>query len=160
MGKIKKKVKLRHLWRDAAIFLGCLAALILAGRYLVFSSIQIANYFRIPAYFIALTIIGIGTTLPDLAIEMKAVLRKHASLGLGDLLGSLTIELTFFLGILALIKPLQINLLQAWNAMLWLALAITFIMIVLKKKALTWKHGIALLGIFAAFMIIEIIKIA
>lgn len=158
LGKLKKKVKLRHLWTDSAIFLGCLAALILAGRYLVFSSVQLANYFNIPAYFIALTIIGIGTTLPDLAIELKAVLKKHGSLGLGDLLGSLTIELTFFLGMLAIFHPLEINLAQAWNAMLWLALAITFVMIVLKKKTLTWKHGIVLLSIFTAFLVIEIVK--
>ena len=77
---------------------------------------------------------------------------------LGDLLGSLTIELTFFLGLIALIKPLTINLWQVFNAMFWLAAAITFIMIILKKKAFTWKHGIVLLGIFAGFLTLEIVK--
>jgi len=159
LGKLKKNVKLKHLWRDSAIFLGCLVALILSGRYLVFSSVNIAHYFSISPYFIALTIIGIGTTLPDLAIELKSIFKKHASLGMADLLGSLTMELTFFLGILALFKPLQINITTTLNAMFWLAACITLIMIVLKRRTITWKHGVALLSMFCAFFVIELLHI-
>lgn len=159
LGKLKKNVKLKHLWRDSAIFLGCLVALILSGRYLVFSSVNIAHYFNISPYFIALTIIGIGTTLPDVVIMLKSVIKKHENLGTGDLLGSLTMELVFFLGLMALIKPIPINLIESLNAMFWLVSAITLIMIVLKRRTITWKHGLALLAMFAAFFVIELFQL-
>lgn len=160
LGKIKKDVKLKTIWRDMAIFLGALAALLLAGRWLVFSSVQLANQFNIPPYFIALTVIGVGTTLPDLSVELKSIFSKHASIGLGDLLGSLMLEMLLFFGLLALFKPLTVNLSQVALSLAFLAATITLVMFWMNKKALTWKHGIALLGIYALFMTLEVLKIA
>lgn len=157
-GKIKKDVKIQHIWRDVLIFLGCFAALILAGRWLVFSAMQLSNYFGVPAYFIALTVIGVGATMPDLAVEIKAVFKKHASIGMGDLLGSLTIEMLLFLGLVAMFFPLNTNLAQNFNAFLFLAASITIIMFWMNKKALTRKHGLVLLAVYLVFISIEIMR--
>ncbi|HLF55004.1 MAG TPA: sodium:calcium antiporter [Candidatus Nanoarchaeia archaeon] len=159
LGKIKKSVRFKTIWKDVFIFLGCFAALMLSGTWLVFSSIQIAKYFNIPAYFIALTVIGIGTTIPDLSVELRSLYRKHASIGLGDLLGSLIIELILFFGLVAIIKPIAVDISQAMNSVIFLALAITTIMFWMNKKKLTWKHGLILLGLYAVFIAIEIYKI-
>ena len=157
-GRIKKQVKFKNIWRDAFIFLGCFVALLLAGRWLVFSSVQLANAFGIPAYFIALTVIGIGTTMPDLAVGLRSVFRKHASFGIGDLLGSLMIDLLLFFGVLALVKPLTINISQVLNAFIFLTLAITFVMWLMRGKSINWKHGLVLISLFAVFITIEVVK--
>lgn len=159
IGKIKKNVKLKHIWRDALIFLGCLAALLLSGRWLVEGSVKIADYFALPEYIVGLTILGIGVTIPDFAIEIKSLFKKHANIGLGDLMGSLMVEMLLLLGLLALFKPLTINLAQAMNALIFLALTITIVMYWMNRKHLTWKHGVVLLSIYAAFMAIEIWKV-
>jgi cation:H+ antiporter len=159
LGRIKKNIQFKNIWRDALIFLGAFAALMLAGRWLVFSSVQIANYFQLPTYFIALTVIGIGTTIPDVAIELKSLFKAHASIGLGDLLGSLIIELLLFFGLVALFKPITINLAQAANAIFFLVLSITLMMFWMNKKELTWKHGAAFLTLYLAFLAVEIYKI-
>ncbi len=159
LGKMKKNVKLKSLWQDAFVFIGCLAAVLLAGRWLVFSSVTLANHFGIPAYFIALTIIGIGTTMPDIAVELRSVFKKHQAIGLGDLLGSLMIEFLLFFGILSIIKPLKVNVLTVLNALFFLALSITTLMIIMRKNQLTWKHGLLFLAYFTAFIAIEIWKI-
>src|SRR5574341_573421 len=158
-GHIKRQVEFKNIWRDAAIFMLALAALILAGRWLVFSSIQIASYFNVPAYFIALTIIGIGTTIPDFAVEIRSLFKAHANIGLGDLLGSLMIELLLFFGIVAVITPIKVDMAQALNAMIFLALGITVVMFWMNKKQLTWKHGLAFLALYAIFLAIEIYKV-
>ena len=155
LGKLKKNVKLKTIWRDATIFLGCLLALMLSGKWLVFSAINIAHAFSIPAYFIALTIIGIGTTLPDIAVELRAI-NKHPSIGMGDLLGSLMIELLLFFGIVALISP--IPLAHAGNALFFLATAISLLVLWLDQE-LTWKHGLAFLTLYFLFLAIEIWKV-
>ncbi len=159
LGHIRKNVQLRTVWKDAVIFMLALAALLLAGRWLVFSSVQIANYFNIPAYFIALTVIGIGTTIPDFAVEIKSLRKQHTSIGLGDLLGSLMIELLLFFGIVSLIRPIQVNILQVMNALIFLSGLITIMMFLLKRKALTWKHGIFFLCCYLAFLLVEILII-
>ena len=159
LGKLKKNVKLTTIWQDAAIFLGCLVALMLSGRWLVFSTVNLADYFYVPPYFAALTVIGIATTLPDMAVEFRAEKRKHASLGMGDLLGSLAIELLLFFGIVALISPIPIDLQEAGNAFFFLAAAISLLIFWLKKKAITWKHGLVFLGLYAAFLAIEVWRI-
>ncbi len=160
LGKIKKKVKLKNIWRDATIFLGCLAAILLSGRWLVFSSVEIAKSFNIPSYFVALTIIGVGASLPDIAVELRSVFKKHAAIGLGDLLGSLTIQFTLFFGILSVINPLEVHVPTVLNAFFFLAISITILMIIMRGKYLTWKHGLIFLGLYAAFIAIEISKIA
>ncbi|MEM3154224.1 MAG: sodium:calcium antiporter [Candidatus Woesearchaeota archaeon] len=159
LGRIRRNIELKSLWRDAFIFLGCLAALMLAGRWLIFSSVQIANYFELPSFFIALTVIGIGTTIPDVAIELRSLFKAHPSIGLGDLLGSLIIELLLFFGIVALIKPIEINLAQSANALFFLATAITLMMAWMNKKQLTWKHGLTFLVLYLIFLAIEIYKV-
>jgi len=158
-GRIKKEVKFKHIWTDALIFMLALAALILGGRWLVFSSVQIAAYLNIPAYFIALTVIGVGTTIPDFAVEIKSLFKKHASIGLGDLMGSLMIELLLFFGLVAIFMPIKVNLFQALNAIIFLALGITLIMFWMNKKELTWKHGLTFIGLYLIFLAIEIYKI-
>jgi len=160
LGKLKENVKLKSIWRDVFIFLGAFAALLLAGRWLVFTSINIAAYFQLPAYFIALTIIGVGTTIPDMAIELRSLFRKKATIGLGDLLGSLMIELVLFFGVLSIVQPLVIDIKIVLNALLFLAGSITFIMLLMRGKEINWKHGLVLLGFYAAFMLIEIYRIS
>ena len=158
-GKIKKNVQLKRLWKDCVIFLGGFLALMLAGRWLVFSSVQLARYFSVPEYFVALTVIGVGTTIPDLTVEIKALFKKHASIGLGDLLGSLVIELLLFFGLVAVVKPIKVDLLQAANALIFLAIAITTLLYWMNRKTLTWRQGLVFLGIYAAFLAVEIYKI-
>lgn len=158
-GKIKKNVEFKNIWRDAVIFMLALAALILAGRWLVFSSIQIAAYFDVPAYFIALTVIGVGTTIPDFAVEIKSLFRAHTGIGLGDLLGSLMIELLLFFGIVSVFVPITVDMSEALNAMIFLPLGITLVMFWMNKKELTWKHGLAFISLYLVFLIIEIYKV-
>ena len=157
-GKVKEKVKIKRVWKDAAVFLGCLTAMILSGRYLVFSSVNLAHEIGVPAYFISLTVIAIGATMPDLAVEIKSIFKGHAQIGLGDLMGSLMIELLLFFGVVALINPIKVNLTEIMNALIFLMISITAIVLFMRGKTITWKQGIILLGLYAAFMMIEVVK--
>ncbi|MBI4148471.1 sodium:calcium antiporter [Candidatus Woesearchaeota archaeon] len=159
LGKLKKSVQLKSLWRDAFIFLGAFVALMLAGRWLVMSSVNLAAYFGMPSYFIALTVIGIGTTIPDIAIELRSVFKKHGGMGLGDLLGSLIIELLLFFGLMSLIQPIQINVSLVRNALIFLAAGVSCVMLLMRGKYVTWKHGIMFFALYGLFLAIEIYRI-
>ena len=159
LGRIKPRVMLKSLWLDAFIFLGCLVALLLAGRWLVFGAVNLANVFNLTPYFISLTVIGIGTTIPDFAIELRSLFRRHEAIGLGDILGSLVIELVLYFGILSLVRPLVIDFTNVWSASLFLVGSISFMLYIISRKVLTWKHGVILLGIYALFFGVELFKV-
>ena len=91
---------------------------------------------------------------------MRSLLKARAAIGLGDLLGSLMIELLLFFGIVALIRPLEVDVATVANAFFFLVLSITTLMLIMHKNELTWKHGLLFLCYYAVFISIEIWKIA
>lgn len=158
-GKIKKQVKLESLWKDAFIFIGALVALILAGRWLVFSSTIISHNLSIPPYFLALTIIGVGSALPDFMVGFKSVLKGHTGIGIGDVIGSTVIELVLYFGVVAIIHPIKISILTIWPVAIFLPIAITVMLFLMQKRMITARHGILLVGIYAAFILVEIARL-
>jgi len=158
LGKLKKRVSLKTIWRDAFIFLGALVALLLGGRFLVYGAVNISNLIGIPTFLIALTVIGIGTTIPDLVVELKALKQGTSALAVGDALGSALIEFLLFFGILALIRPISFEVGSLVSTVIFLMLSLTVFIYVLGQGKGNWKHGLLLVGLFIVFLAIEIFK--
>ncbi|OGY23737.1 MAG: hypothetical protein A2Y57_04375 [Candidatus Woykebacteria bacterium RBG_13_40_7b] len=77
-----------------------LGALLLAlgGDYLVKSTISLANFFKIPEIVVSLTVIALGTSLPELATAINSVVKKRISLSIGNLAGASIMDFTVALG--------------------------------------------------------------
>jgi len=159
LGKLKKKVEFKHIWRYGLIFLGSLLAMLMAGRWLVLGAVDIASDLGIPTFFIALTVIGIGSAIDDFAIGIRSVLRGKQEIGIGDAIGSILNELVLFFGVVALISPIEIDLSMTWSSLLFLAISISLVMFFLRQKVMTWKDGLLMVGIYAAFIAVEIWKV-
>lgn len=159
LGRLKKDVPFKLLWKDMAIFAGSLISIILAGRWLVYSSSELATAFEIPLYFVALTIIGISGAVPDFAVEIRSLMAGHYAIGLGDALGSTILEFLLFFGMVALIRPIPVDLLAVGNAAIWLLASLAVLLYFIHIKKVTRKHGLILLGMYAAWLLIEIAKV-
>lgn len=83
-----------------------LIGLTLGGRWVVESATVIAFTLGLSQTVIGLTIIAIGTTLPELFASVIAAAKKNADLAIGNIIGSLIFNTTFILGFNALIKPI------------------------------------------------------
>jgi cation:H+ antiporter len=90
------------------ILLG-LALLVIGGRAIVYSAVELATMFGIPERIIALTIISIGTSLPELATSAVAAYKKHADIAIGNVVGSNIFNIFFILGISAVINPVPLQ---------------------------------------------------
>jgi cation:H+ antiporter len=159
IGNIKKDIKVRTIWKDAFIFVGSLFALLLAGRWLVFSAISIAGIFSIPLFFIAITVIAVGGAIPDFAVGLKSVLKGHQGIGIGDILGSIVLQFLLFFGLVGIINPISINFSQIGHTVFFLFLGLTFLFYVIHKKVMHRSHGVVMLIIYFSFIAVEIIKI-
>lgn len=155
LGKIKKDVKIKRLWKDMFIFLGALAALLLSAQWLVFSAVGLSHILVVPPYVIAVIVIAWGTSIGDLTVDLKAIFAGHADVALGDIFSAFVVENVLFLGLVALIKPIVINPIILVPAATFFIVPLSGIIFFVKKE-LTWRHGLFLIGLYIAFIILQI----
>ncbi len=93
-------------WIDFLMLLGGLAFLIIGAKMLLDGAIEIAKIYKISEVVIGLTVIAIGTSLPELATSVVASFKKNSDLALGNAIGSNVFNISCILGVTALIKPI------------------------------------------------------
>lgn len=85
-------------------------ALLIAGAtYFVDGSSSIARIFKIPSMIIGLTIVAFGTSSPELAVNISAILKDSSSIAIGNVVGSNIVNILLILGITSLIKPVNLT---------------------------------------------------
>ncbi|MBW2968998.1 hypothetical protein KY314_02685 [Candidatus Woesearchaeota archaeon] len=159
-GKIKKSVKIVHLWKDVLIFLGALVALLLGAKFLVASAVVISQEMGISSYIIALVVICLGTSLPDLTVELKSLLKGHAGIGVGNLLGGITSSLLLVLGIVSVFYPVSlegISFLSIAIAGFVFLFSTSLVVFWMRKKVLQRWQGVVLVCIYLAFVASQIV---
>lgn len=140
----------------AAFFIG-IAILLVSARFVVGSAVDIANALAIDSSIIALTIIAMGTCLPELIVDVNAIRRGHPELALGDILGSCVANLTLVLGAGALITDLTINYFVMESALFVLLIAtIVLNYILFKYNRISKTAGLVFVLAYIAFLMWQI----
>ena len=97
---------------DYLLLLVGLGLLLLAANYLVDSSVAIAQRAKISNFIIGLTIVGIGTSSPELFVSVNSALSDSGDIAMGNVLGSNIANIFLILGVTAMIMPFSIERLQ------------------------------------------------
>ena len=129
----------------------------LGSETLIKSAISVANKLEISERIISITMVAIGTSVPELAASIVASLKKQNDLSIGNLIGSNIFNLLVVIGITSSIIPINgIDKSIINNDMLWVVLfsVIIFPLAYLgKRNVLTRKKGIILLALYLIFII-------
>lgn len=129
----------------------------LGSETLIKSAISVANKYDISERVISVTMVAIGTSIPELAASIVASIKKQNDLSIGNLIGSNIFNLLVVIGITSTVMPIeQIDSKIIFNDMLWVILfsAIILPLAYLKRRnILTRKKGIILLIIYIIFII-------
>ncbi len=96
------------LWIVVAVVLGLLL-LIGGSQVLLMGAVRIAEHFGVSEAVIGLTLVAVGTSLPELSISVIAAIRRHADVAVGNILGSNIFNLLGILGVSALLQPLPVS---------------------------------------------------
>jgi cation:H+ antiporter len=99
----------KTIWLDLLMVAGGTLAVVAGGKLLVDSAIELAKTFNVRDEVIGLTLVSIGTSLPELATSVVAALRKHSDIALGNVLGSNVYNILGIAGITALIQPIPVT---------------------------------------------------
>jgi cation:H+ antiporter len=93
------------LWRHALLVLGGLGLLVLGSHWLVAGAVTVAQLLGVSELVIGLTVVAIGTSLPEIATSLMAALRGERDLAVGNIVGSNVFNLLFVLGAASAIAP-------------------------------------------------------
>lgn len=146
-------------------FLG-LGLLLLGANYLVDSAVAIAQRAKISNFIIGLTIVGIGTSAPELFVSIQSALTGHGDIAMGNVLGSNIANVFLILGVTATILPFAIDKLQRRRdipfgiatALLVLLLANDNFIPGISDNFLSRLDGIFLLIVFVVYMAFVILR--
>lgn len=138
------------------LFIG-LIILMGSAKMMVWGAVEVAMYFQVPEMIIGLTIIAVGTSLPELAAAISAAQKGEADLMIGNILGSNLFNLLAVMSMPALLAPSIIEkstLLLDYPIMLALTVAMLVVALPFRGKAIITRfEGFLLLSTFVGYMV-------
>ncbi len=132
-----------------------LAGLILGGRLVVDSAVEIARFFHLSEKIIGLTIVAAGTSLPELVTSLVAIRKKSNDIAVGNILGSNIFNIFLILGISSTIKPMPFS--TVFNTDITILIAGTVALFVtmftgIRKQLDRWEAALLILA-YAGYMV-------
>ncbi|AXS41173.1 calcium/sodium antiporter [Breoghania sp. L-A4] len=140
-------------WLLGLMAAGGLAITMLGAHWLVSASIELATRFGVSDTIIGLTIVAVGTSLPELVTSVVAALRKQADIAFGNILGSNIYNVLGILGVTAVIQPIDVPQ-QIVQLDIWVMIGATALLLVFARSGhrICRLEGFALLGLYGAYM--------
>lgn len=136
-----------------AIIGGLLLLIAGANRFLI-GAVGLGQAFGIPEVIIGLTVVAVGTSLPELAVSVIAAIRKHADVAIGNIVGSNIFNLLCILGISSIIRPLPLEgRLLHTDQFVMLGAAVTLLVFLFFGLRLSRLKGLLLLGGYVAYIL-------
>lgn len=129
-----------------------LVALFFGGEYLVRGAVGIARRFRVPPLVIGMTIVGFGTSMPELLVSLEAALKGSPAIAMGNVVGSNIANILLILGISALLFPIAIPFLRVRRDLVIGVLVSLGLWLVILDGQLARIEGIGLLLGLAVFL--------
>jgi cation:H+ antiporter len=162
LGKDDMEVKVKVLSPLMSTFMviaGSLA-LFIGGKLIVDNSVSIAEFFGLSEALIGLTIVAIGTSLPELAASISAVRKNKIDMAVGNVVGSNIFNILWVLGLSAVINPIEFNPVMNFDIIFLIAISLILISLfyVGRKHHLTKKEGCVLLGLYLFYLIFIVIR--
>lgn len=132
---------------------GGLVILMFGARFLVDGSVSIARGFGVSEAFIGLTIVAVGTSLPELATSVIAAFRRQSEIAIGNIVGSNIFNVLGILGITALIKPIPVaDRFLTFDLPIMIAVSLVLTVLLLTRPVIGRGVGLAGLAGYAAYV--------
>lgn len=141
------------LWQAALWVAVGLAALMVGARFLVDGAVNIARGYGISEAFIGLTIVAVGTSLPELATSLIAAFRRQSEIAIGNIVGSNIFNVMGILGVTALIAPIPVaGRFLSFDLPVMIAASLVLTALLLLRPSIGRLTGLALLLAYGAYV--------
>lgn len=139
----------------AAVFIIVgIIGLVIGGKWIVDGATKIAELFNVSQSLIGLTVVAIGTSLPELATSAVAAYKKHTDIAIGNIVGSNIFNIFWILGVSSIIRPLPFDTTFDFDivVMILSSAILFFIMFIGKKHTITRQEGFAMVSLYIFYL--------
>lgn len=154
-GKLTKQLLWKDIWQDMAIISLSIVTLLLSSNWLIQSAIRIASILNVPQFSLGLVLVALATTVPELSVEIRSILRGATGIAFGDILGSVVVNSSLVIGIAAIINPINVEPSSFISAAFFMVTTVYIALLFIKKKEITWQEGVGVLMLYLTFLITE-----
>ena len=148
-----KEEKGEFSFKDIIYILIGITGIVLGGQLVVNSAKNIAEMLNVSQNVIALTIVAIGTSLPELVTSAIAARKGESDIAIGNVVGSNIFNIFFILGLSATISPITYGFESFIDIIIMLVSSVMVYILTLKNFRIGNKKGLILLGTYALYMI-------
>lgn len=135
------------------LILAGLGLLVLGGRLFVEAAVTLAAQLGVPDSIVGLTIVAIGTSLPELATSIIAAVRGESDLSIGNVVGSNIFNVLCILGLVALVRPFAAGQIEPVDLMVMVGLTVILLPMLFSGFRVTRLEGVFLLALYAGYMV-------
>ena len=142
------------------VVLGILGAIaiVIGGNMVVNSASEIALKLGMSENLVGLTIVALGTSLPEFVTSVMATKKGELEIAIGNIIGSNIFNILLILGVASLISPMTVSVVAICDVMFMVFTVALFIFLTVKEKELNKKSGILLIMMYIVYLIITIIR--
>ena len=146
-------IKVMPVWKSIIFIVLGLGMIVLGSDVTVDSATALARIFGVSERFIALTIVALGTSLPELFTSVNAAIKGNADIAVGNILGSCIFNILFILGLTSLIIPVPFESKFLIDTIVAFVAVLLILLFSLKSKKLARWAGIVMLVAYAGYFV-------
>lgn len=140
------------LMRSIAVSLIGAGCIIVGGDLVVDAATAIASGLGIDETLIGLTVVAFGTSLPELVTSMVAAFKGKTDIAVGNVIGSNLFNLLFVLGLSTTIHPIAASVFAIYDLIILIIASLIVLIPLARKQTLTRSWGVAMLGLYGAYL--------
>lgn len=149
----EEDIKVMKPAKSAVYIMAGLAGIVLGGDFVVNSASSIAESFGLSQTFIGLTIVALGTSLPELVTSMVAAGKGENDLAVGNVVGSNIFNILLILGSSAAITPIVVDVTAVYDTVILIVASILVYVCAVSKKGISRQEGVLFLIAYLGFFV-------
>ena len=146
------------LWKSVLFIIIGIVLILAGGEGVVYASKEIARSFGMSETLIGVTIVAVGTSLPELVTSIVAARKGEAGMAVGNIVGSNIFNLLFILGVSAFIRPVAVNAASVWDMLILSVVCLISYVFCLTGKTIDRKEGVVMLLLYIADVVFAIFR--
>ena len=150
--------KQRNIFITVALGILGAIAIVIGGNMVVNSASEIALKLGMSENLVGLTIVALGTSLPEFVTSVMATKKGELDIAIGNIIGSNIFNILLILGVASLISPMAVSVVAICDVMFMVFTVALFIFLTVKEKELNKKSGILLIMMYIVYLTITIIR--
>ena len=154
----EEEYKVMSPLKSAVFIIGGLAGIVWGGDLVVESASEIAATFGWSQTFIGLTIVAVGTSLPELVTSMVAAKKGENDLAVGNVVGSNIFNILLILGTSSVISPIRLEVSAVYDTLILIGASLLVYIVALTKKEIKRSEGVLCVLAYAAFFVYVLMR--